>query len=73
LNTWTYQPEEAEWLSTTAFNVAIDYYLERDDASAKRWAEKAIMMAQFVDDGILQGVLRTKFTRLDWSGLKGRV
>ncbi len=44
-----YPPEELEWLATTAFNRAVDFYCASDDDGCKRWAEKALTLAGLLD------------------------
>lgn len=62
-----YPQEELEWLATTAFNRAIDFYLASDDISSKRWCGKALDLARLMsDDGSLHGVLQEKFACLKW-------
>lgn len=63
-----YPAEEVEWLASTAFNVGIDFYLEKDDEGARRWAGKAVEMAGLEGDGdgVLEGLLRGRFEGLDW-------
>ncbi|KAG9593451.1 SPO22-domain-containing protein, partial [Aureobasidium melanogenum] len=59
-----YPPEELEWLASTAFNHAVDLWFAgieagevqgEDNAQARVWAEKALMLAGSVD-GIGVGV-----------------
>ncbi|KAF3046085.1 hypothetical protein E8E12_010940 [Didymella heteroderae] len=60
-----YPRTELEWMATTAFNRAIDYYVGDDDARCKIWAEKAMTIAQWLeDDGQLRDVLMKKFAAL---------
>jgi hypothetical protein len=62
-----YPAEEAEWLATTAFNTAIDFYIGEDDVEAKNWGEKAVEMAGFAgEDEILVGLLKGRLEGLDW-------
>lgn len=62
-----YPQEELEWLATTAFNRAIDFYLASDDVSSKRWCGKALDLAQLMsDNGSLHSVLQEKFACLKW-------
>lgn len=46
--------DELEWLSTTAFNHAVDLYCSSREANARRWGRKAIELASLMrgDDGI---------------------
>jgi hypothetical protein len=62
-----YPEEELEWLSTTAFNRAVDFYLASDDVASKRWSQKALDLAELMqDNGTLYRVLRGKFSCLKW-------
>lgn len=56
---------ELEWMATSAFNRAIDYYVGDDDANCKLWAEKAILIAQWLEDaGRLRDTLMEKYATL---------
>jgi hypothetical protein len=46
-----YPKTELEWLASTVFNRAIDYYLQENDDATKRWADQAFIVAQWIDDG----------------------
>lgn len=60
-----YPQTELEWLATTTFNRAIDYYLQEDDAKCKEWAEQAFVIAQWIEDaGNMRGMLMEKFASL---------
>ncbi|PYH74703.1 uncharacterized protein BO88DRAFT_329364 [Aspergillus vadensis CBS 113365] len=60
-----YPEDEIRWLSTVAFNRAVDYYLAAADADCRRWAEKAISLADMAkDDGALGRLLRSKLEML---------
>jgi hypothetical protein len=62
-----YPPTELEWLATTSFNHAIDYYMREDDSKCRMWAEKAISLAQWAEDGgALRELLMKKFSGLVW-------
>ncbi|PGH36716.1 hypothetical protein GX50_00376 [[Emmonsia] crescens] len=62
-----YPEEELEWLSTTTFNRAVDFYMKPDDASCRRWGQKALDLAGLMQDGgLLYKVLRDKFEGLRW-------
>lgn len=62
-----YPQEEIEWLATTAFNRAIDFYLASNDVASKRWCEKALDIARLLgDNGSLHTVLQEKFACLKW-------
>jgi hypothetical protein len=63
-----YPITELEWLSTTAFNHAVDYYIQENDTKCKEWAEKALALAGWAEDeGQLRGVLLDKYKGLAWS------
>ena len=63
----TYPPEELEWLTTTTFNRAIDFYCSSQDASCRRWAEKALLLSNLLKDGgALHEVLQEKYQGLSW-------
>lgn len=63
-----YPKTELEWLATTAFNRAIDYYVQENDEKAKRWAEKAFVVAQWIDDaGATRGFLMKRFSILKFN------
>ncbi len=60
-----YPKTELEWLATTTFNRAIDYYMQEDDGNCKLWAEKSFVLAQWLeDDGSLRDLLMEKFAGL---------
>lgn len=50
-----YPREELEWLASTTFNRAVDFYRVSADAECKRWAGKAIEVAELVDRGSKRG------------------
>lgn len=61
-----YPGEELEWLATTVFNRAVDFYLASDDSACRRWAQKALDLAGLMHDrGLLYGVLRGKMNKLE--------
>ena len=63
----SYPPEEMEWLATTAFNRAVDFYCASQDAECRRWAEKALRLGRAVPDGGRLGeLLQEKFLGLAW-------
>ncbi len=63
----TYPTEEIEWMATTTFNRAVDFFGASDDAASKRWAEKALSIAALNDDGgALHRTLQSKFLTLSW-------
>ncbi|KAL2875833.1 sporulation-specific protein 22 [Colletotrichum sp. CLE4] len=43
--------EELEWLVTTAFNQAVDMYNVRQDDECNTWADLAMNLAHYADDG----------------------
>jgi hypothetical protein len=56
-----------EWLAASSFNHAIDLYSAGDDANARMWAEKALMLAEMVEnDGSLALLLQEKYALLTW-------
>ena len=63
----SYPAEELEWLTTTTFNRAIDFYCSSQDASCRRWAEKALLLSSLLEDGgALHEVLQEKYQGLSW-------
>ncbi|KAI9681495.1 MAG: hypothetical protein M1817_002779 [Caeruleum heppii] len=64
----TYPPEEIEWLATTAFNRAVDFYCASEDEGCRRWAEKALTLAGHQSDRSLHDLLQTKYLGLSWDG-----
>jgi hypothetical protein len=63
-----YPKTELEWLATTTFNRAVDYYLQEDDEKAKRWAEQAFVVAQWMEDeGAMRDFLMGKYSNLKLS------
>ena len=64
----SYPKTELEWLATTIFNRAIDFYLQEVDDSAREWAEKAFVLAQWIDDGgVMRDFLMGRFSKLKFS------
>ncbi|KAI9880696.1 MAG: hypothetical protein M1830_001329 [Pleopsidium flavum] len=62
-----YPREELEWLATTTFNRAVDYYCASDDGACRRWAEKALSIASLNEDGgALHNTLQSKYSGLTW-------
>lgn len=58
-------PEETEWLATTAFNHAVDFYFAKQDELCKKWAFKAFDLAHLCGDGgVLEEMLHERFMRL---------
>ena len=65
-----YPQTELEWLATTTFNHGVDYYVQGDENTCKKWAEHAFILAQWLDDnGALRDLLMEKFASL---GLQDR-
>ena len=70
-----YPAEELEWLATTLFNLAVDYYVGEEEELGKKWAGKAAELADVLatsrgmdgDGGLLASVLRGKMNELGWS------
>ncbi|KAI9677698.1 MAG: hypothetical protein M1829_002470 [Trizodia sp. TS-e1964] len=53
-----YPEEELQWLSSTAFNRAVEFYCSGEDITCKRWADHAIVLAGFCHDGgMLKSIL----------------
>ena len=66
----SYPAEELEWLATTIFNRAIDFYCSSQDAECRNWAERALNLAALCDDrGVLHGLLQSKFQSLVWQDM----
>ncbi|KAL9641268.1 MAG: hypothetical protein Q9204_000167 [Flavoplaca sp. TL-2023a] len=62
-----YPMVELEWVATTAFNRAVDFYCTSQDAICRRWAEKAMSLADLNDDnGRLHRLLQEKYVGLTW-------
>lgn len=67
-----YPDDELEYLATTTFNKAIDYYCLEDDESCRRWAAKACEVAGFMGDGGRLGVLmQERLLGLNFDRLEG--
>jgi hypothetical protein len=63
-----YPPTELEWLATSTFNHAIDYYLQENDKMCTKWAEQAFVLASWLeDDGRLRDLLMEKYASLGLS------
>ena len=43
--TYYYPNDEIEWLATVAFNRAVDFFVEPAESVCRRWAAKAILLA----------------------------
>jgi hypothetical protein len=62
-----YPATELEWLATTSFNHAVDYYVQENDNLCRVWAEKALTLAEWAEDGgRLKNVLVEKYKGLVW-------
>ncbi len=60
-----YPDDELEYLATTSFNKAVDFYCMEDDDNCKLWAEKAVDVAGFMGDGgALRGMLQERLVGL---------
>jgi hypothetical protein len=60
-----YPRTELEWLASTTFNHAVDYYLQEDDVKTKKWADQAFIVAQWIDDkGAMRDFLMERFAKL---------
>ena len=71
-----YPSDELHWLSTTLFNLAIDYCNVDQEDEAKMWALKAVEVADVLgrnprdeggDEGALSRILRERCRSLRWS------
>ncbi|KAL5345161.1 sporulation-specific protein 22 [Pseudogymnoascus australis] len=62
-----YPLEELEYVATTAFNRAVDYYCTGEDDACRRWAGKAVEVAGFCGDGGgLRNLLQEKLVGLQF-------
>jgi hypothetical protein len=62
-----YPATELEWLASTAFNHAVDYYVQEKDDKCKLWAEKALTLADWAESGSgLKRALMEKYMGLTW-------
>ncbi|PLB47814.1 hypothetical protein P170DRAFT_510559 [Aspergillus steynii IBT 23096] len=62
-----YPNDEIQWLSTVAFNRAVEFYRASRDEECRRWAGKAIALADLIHGGgagELGGLLRRNFAKL---------
>jgi hypothetical protein len=67
-----YPPTELEWLATSTFNHAVDYYLQENDKMCTKWAEQALVLASWLeDDGRLRDLLMEKYASLGLSNQHG--
>jgi hypothetical protein len=71
-----YPSDELHWLSTTLFNVAVDYYVAENQGEAKKWASKAVELADALgrnpqreggDEGGLARALRERCGKMRWN------
>ncbi|CAI6268821.1 unnamed protein product [Periconia digitata] len=62
-----YPATELEWLATTTFNHAVDYFVQENDAKCKEWAEKALALAAWAQGEGLRHVLMDKYSQLTWT------
>lgn len=63
-----YPRTELEWLASTVFNRAVDYYLQENDDATKKWADQAFIVAQWIDDnGATRDNLMARFAHLKMS------
>jgi hypothetical protein len=63
-----YPSAELEWLATTSFNHAVDYYLREEEERCKTWATKSMNLAQWAEDGgELRDMLVGKYRGLVWN------
>ncbi|OBT38584.1 hypothetical protein VE00_10937 [Pseudogymnoascus sp. WSF 3629] len=62
-----YPMEELEYVATTAFNRAVDYYCTGEDEACRRWAGKAVGVAGFcANGGGLRSPLQEKLVGLQF-------
>ena len=62
-----YPPVELEWLATTTFNRAVDFYCADEDEACRRWADRALDLAtSYPDEGAFRRVLQEKYLALTW-------
>ncbi|KAL5340752.1 meiosis protein SPO22/ZIP4 like-domain-containing protein [Aspergillus crustosus] len=61
-----YPAEELQWIATTAFNRAVEFFLVSADGDCQRWAGKAIALADLIgeDKGKLGRLLRANRAKL---------
>ncbi|KAL4918229.1 meiosis protein SPO22/ZIP4 like-domain-containing protein [Aspergillus aurantiobrunneus] len=62
----SYPKDELQWMATSAFNRAVEFFLVSADGECHRWAGKAIALADFIEEdrGELGRLLRQNFTKL---------
>ncbi|KAF2281473.1 SPO22-domain-containing protein [Westerdykella ornata] len=62
-----YPETELEWLATTSWNHAVDYYAQENGEKYRMWAERAINLAEWAEDGGgLAALLMKKKSELAW-------
>ena len=60
-----YPDDELEYLSTTSFNKAVDHYCIGDDENCQQWANAALEVSGFINDGgALRGLLQERLVGL---------
>jgi len=65
-----YPDDEIEWLATMAWNHALDLFLVgKDDDEPKKWAIRAIELAHYGSDGVLEAQLQEKYQGLKWGSM----
>jgi hypothetical protein len=63
-----YPATELEWMATSSFNIAVDYYVSENDTKCREWAQQAMVLAQHLeDDGQLRGLLMQRFSALQFN------
>ncbi|KAI9826189.1 MAG: hypothetical protein M1819_007445 [Sarea resinae] len=78
-----YPATELEWLASTTFNRAIDFFCAADDEACRAWAEKALALAAALPEGDGRGqegggggkslyeIMQEKYMGLRWSEASG--
>lgn len=61
-----YPSDELKWLSTMAFNRAVDLYIASADEECREWGEIAFTLADLIKDdgGALLRMLRQNYAKL---------
>ncbi|OJK00856.1 hypothetical protein ASPACDRAFT_1855400 [Aspergillus aculeatus ATCC 16872] len=68
---------EVQWMASVAFNRAVDFYLAGEDEECRRWAGKAIALADLLvvvvdgGGGLFGGLLRARYGKLMVGGVEG--
>lgn len=58
-----------EWFATTAYNYSIDLWGREKAIECRRWAEKAIRLAHYCDDGgHLEALLQDNYVKFALDG-----